>query len=324
MDCCGVQFPEVVDGVKQQPLAGVSMRYSFDEAKAPTRKDTQYYEMVGTRGIWHKGWKASTEHGPIPINLGKFDKDRWQLFNTDEDRAEAKDLAAKHPEKVKELAELWLAEAKKYNVLPLNDLGVAELHALEYKIAAPTGGQYVYYPGTTEIPEASSARTLGVSFKISAEVEFTGDSQGVIFAQGSRFGGHVLLVKGGKLMYVYNFLGIPPEQRLTCPAPALRKHVVTVEFAKESMGKHLETLGKMTLSVDGKAAGSGAFRTQSGHYALCGEGLCIGYDSGDAVSSEYKPKFPFSGGRIVKVTFEAGKDAHVDVERKMAAAMARD
>lgn len=323
LDCCGIRFPDEVDGMKQEALVGVSMRYSFDDAKAPTTKETQYYEMLSTRGIWHKGWKASTEHGPM-INTGNFDKDRWQLFNIEEDRAEAHDLAAKHPEKVKELAELWLSEAKKYNVLPLNDYAVEGIHELEFKAAKPASGRYVYYPGTTEIPEASAARTLGNSFKILAEVEFTGDSQGVIFSQGSRFGGYAMFVKGGKLTFVYNFLGIPPEQRLTCDAPKLGKHIVGVEFIKEKIGENHEALGKMTLYVDENVAGSGDFRVQTGHYALAGEGLAIGYDSGDAVSSAYKPRFPFSGGRIVKVVYNIADNAYIDLERRFAAAMARD
>ena len=99
LECCGVEMPEVVDGYEQTPLPGVSMRYSFDAADAPTTKETQYYEMLGTRAIWHKGWKAVTEHGPVPIGRGRFDQDRWQLFHTDVDRAEAHDLADEHPEK---------------------------------------------------------------------------------------------------------------------------------------------------------------------------------------------------------------------------------
>jgi arylsulfatase len=323
LDCCGVKFPNEVDGVKQEPLVGVSMRYSFDDANAATKKETQYYEMLSTRGIWHKGWKAATEHGPM-IDKGKFDQDRWQLFNVEEDRAEAHDLADKHPEKVKELAALWLSEAKKYNVLPLNDYGVVGIHALEFKAEKPASGRYVYYPGTTEIPEASAARTLGNSFKILAEVELTGDSQGVIFSQGSRFGGYAMFVKGGKLVFVYNFLGIPPEQRLSCDAPKLGKHIVGVEFIKDRIGKSHEALGKMTLYVGENVADSGDFRVQTGHYALAGEGLAIGYDSGDAVSAAYKPRFPFSGGRIVKVIYDVADDVYIDLERKLAAALARD
>jgi len=323
LECCGLTMPDVVNGVKQAPLSGVSMRYSFDGASAETRKETQYYEMIGTRGIWHKGWKAATEHGPM-LNKGNFDQDRWQLFHTDVDRAEAHDLAEKHPEKVKELADLWLAEAKKNNALPLSDYGVEGIHSLEYKVAPPADGRYVYYPGTTEVPEASAARTLGVSFKILAEVEFAKDAQGVIVSQGSRFGGYTMFVKGGQLIFVYNFLGIAPEQKLACPAPASGKHIVGVEFKKKSVSKKLETLGTMTLYVDEKAVASGEFRTQSGHYSLAGEGLAVGYDSGDRVSAEYDSKFSFTGGRIIKVIYDIADDVYVDRERELAAALARD
>ena len=323
LDCCGVAFPDEVDGVKQEPLAGVSMRYSFDNANAPTTKDTQYYEMLSTRGVWHKGWKASAEHGPL-TNTGNFQNDRWQLFHVDEDRAEAHDLADKHPGKVKELAALWLAEAKRYNVLPLNDYSVVGIHSLEFKAAEPKSGRYIYYPGTTEVPEASAARTLGNSFKILAEVEFTGTSQGVICSQGSRFGGYSMFVKNGKVTFVYNFLGIPPEQRLTCDAPQIGTHIIGVEFIKDRIGESNEALGKMTLYLDENVVDSGSFRVQTGHYALAGEGLAIGYDSGDAVSSAYKPRFPFAGGRIVKVIYDVAEDIYLDLERKLAAAMARD
>ena len=280
--------------------------------------------MVGTRGIWHKGWKAATLHAPAPSDQGNFDKDVWQLFNIEEDRSEARDLATKHPEKLKELQDLWLAEAKANNVLPLIDVGVHLIHELEFHAAPPASGRYVYYPGTTEVPEATAPRTLGSSFKALAEVEFTGDSRGVIFAQGSRFGGYSLFVKDGKLIFVYNFLGVPPEQRLATDAPADGKHIVGVEFNKESISKNLETLGHMKLYVEDKVVAEGPFRTQSGHYALCGEGLSIGTDSGDSVSSEYKPKFEFTGGRVIKVIFDVAKDVYVNVEKAMAASMARD
>jgi arylsulfatase A-like enzyme len=324
LDCCGVELPEVVDGYRQTPLPGVSMRYSFDDAEAPTTKQTQYYEMLGTRGIWHQGWKAVTEHGPVPIGLGRFDQDRWQLFHTDEDRAEARDLADQHPDKVEELKVLWLEEARKYNVLPLNDLGIFEFRALEYEVAVPASGQYTYYPGTSEVPEASAANTINVSYKILAEVEFTPDAQGVIFAQGSRFGGYTLFVKDGKLTYVYNFLGIPPEQRLVADAPTSGTHIVGVEFTKERAGEHHEPYGPMKLHVDDRVVAEQEFRTIASRYSLCGEGLCIGYDGGDAVSSEYKPRFEFTGGRIVKVVYDVGEDRYLDLERHLQAAMARD
>jgi arylsulfatase len=321
LEACGVTMPETVAGVKQSPLPGVSMVYSFNEASTPTRKETQYYEMLGTRGIWHQGWKASTEHGPMPSDLGHFDQDKWQLFHVDEDRSEAVDLAEQHPDKVKELAALWLSEAKKYHVLPLMDIALTALHPLEYKAAVPPDGRYTYYPGTTEIPEASAAPTLGRSFKITAQVELTGNPQGVVFAQGSRFGGYALFAKGGKLYFVYNFLGIPPEQRLSCAMPKSGKHVVTVEFVKEKVGERNECLGTMKLAVDDQMVAEAPFRTQSGHYALCGEGLCIGYDSGDAVSRDYKPRFPFTGGTIANVVFDVGADPHANAAATAAASL---
>jgi arylsulfatase len=324
LDCCGIEMPEVVDGYEQTPLPGVSMRYSFDSADAPTTKDTQYYEMLGTRGIWHKGWKASAEHGPVPLNLGKFDQDRWQLFHSDEDRSEAHDLAEQHPDKLEELKALWLEEAKKYEVLPLNDLGIFEYRALEYVIGVPASGRYTYYPGTSEIPEASAANTINVSYKILAEVELTAEAQGVIVAQGSRFGGFSLFVKDGKLTYVYNFLGIPPEQKIVADAPTAGTHVVGVEFTKERAGDNHEPIGTLKLHVDDEVVAEGEIRTVASRYALCGEGLCIGYDGGDAVSGEYKPKFEFTGGKIVKVVFDVADDAYVDLEHELAAAMARD
>ncbi|MCH8617162.1 arylsulfatase [Sphingomonas sp. SM33] len=324
LECCGVPMPQEIDCVKQAPLAGVSMKYSFDDADGATTKETQYYEMTGTRGIWHKGWKAATEHGPLPSDQGNFDKDNWQLFNTEEDRAEAHDLAAQHPEKLRELQALWFEEAKKNNVLPLIDLGIVAFHAAEFHAAPLKSGRYTYYPGTTEVPEASSARTLGASFKALAEVDFTADTEGVIFAQGSRFGGYSLFVKDGELVFAYNFLGIPPEQQLRCAAPKSGKHIVGVEFAKSGVGQYAEAQGKMTLYVDDNAVAEGDFRTQSGHYALAGEGLAVGRDSGDPVSSEYGSAFNFSGGTIEKVVFDVAGDHYIDVEQKMAAALARD
>jgi arylsulfatase A-like enzyme len=194
LDACGVEMPATVNGVKQSLLAGVSMRYSFDAPDAPTRKQTQYYEMFGMRGLWHKGWKAVTEHGPIS-GMSDFENDTWQLFHTDEDRAEAHDLADRHPEKVKELVDLWFDEARRNNVLPLNDMMVVgqdlqKFLEMEFKIPVPPSGQYTYYPGTTEVPERSAANVHGVSYKALAAVEFSRHCAGVIFAHGSRFGGH--------------------------------------------------------------------------------------------------------------------------------------
>jgi arylsulfatase len=133
-----------------------------------------------------------------------------------------------------------------------------------------------------------------------------------------------MFVKGGQLHFVYNFLGIPPEQKLSCQAPSSGRHVVGVEFKKQSITENHEVLGRMTLYVDEKEQGSGDFRTQSGHYALAGEGLAVGRDTGDPVSKEYPPGFPFAGGRLIKVIYDIADDMYVNVERQLAAALARD
>ncbi len=324
LECCGVEFPDVVNGIEQVPLPGVSMKYSFDDADAPTTKETQYYELCGTRGIWHKGWKAAAEHGALPLGLGNFDKDNWQLFHTDVDRAEAHDIALENPTKLQEMKDLRLEEAKKYDVLPLNDLAVLDFIKLEFHVPIPPSGRYVYYPGTTEVPEASAASTHGRSFKIFAEVELTPESEGVVYAQGSRFGGYAMYLTDGEINFAYNFLGIPPLQKLSAKAPASGRHVLGFEFIKSGQGEHGESVGTGKLYIDEEQVAEGDFRTQTGRYALCGEGLCIGRDGGDAVTQDYGDKGAFGGGRIVQVMFDIADDVYIDVEREIAAVFARD
>lgn len=184
-----------------------------------------------------------------------------------------------------------------------------------------------YYPGTTEVPEFAAANTRGRSYKILAEVEIGGNggAEGVIFAQGARFGGHSLFVKDHKLWYAYNFIGIPPEQQLVSGRELeAGRHVVGVEFAKESVGARRETLGVAKLFIDEEVVAESEWKTQPGHFALCGEGLTIGRDSSDPVSQEYPPGFDFSGGAILEVEVNVGDDVYLDVERELAAAMARD
>ncbi len=317
LEACGVKMPEIVNGIKQTPLAGVSMTSSFNDAKAPTQKKVQYYEMLGTRGIWKDGWMATTVHGPVPVDMGHFDKDKWELYHIEADRSQSTDLAAQYPEKVKEMEKLWLEEAKKNNVLPLNDLSVAEYHKYEFQLPDPPSGQFVYYPGTSQIPEQTAAKTLGRSFKILSNVTLQPGAKGVIVAQGSRFGGYSLFIKDNKVYFVYNFLGIPPEQKLVCAAPGSGKHIIGVEFTKEKMSEKSETLGTMKLYIDGKMMAEAPFRTQTFRYALTGEGLCIGYDGGDPVSKEYGYKNPFTNGTIHKVLFDINnKDAYVNLEKE--------
>ena len=330
LEACGVEMPEVYAGVPQKPLAGVPMNYSFEE-DGPTTKRTQYYEMLGSRGIWHEGWKAVAVHGPM-AGMSGFANDTWQLFHTDVDRAEAHDLAAEHPERLAALQALWLEEAKANDVLPLNDLQIIgspkdfeTFVSMEFHQPAPPSGQFVYYPGTSEVPERSAANVHNVSYKVLAEVDLTPETEGVIFAHGSRFGGHALFIKDGTITYAYNFLGIPPEDRIQAPAPSSGKHIIGVEFTKERMGEYREGVGPLKLFIDDQQVAEQEIRTVMGHFSLCGEGLCIGYDSGDSVSSMYTGSaFPLTDGEIAKVVFDIADDAYIDVEAHLAAAMSRD
>ncbi len=325
LEACGVEFPQFVQGYEQSPLPGVAMNYSFDDADAPTTKVTQYYAMLGTRGIWHEGWKAVAVHGPTS-GIGKFDEDVWQLFHTDEDRAEAHDLADEHPEKVEEMVRVWFAEAGKYDVLPLDDRLPMEILMEERPSPFESDGSYKFYPGTSDLPEHSAPNLRGRSFKILASVEITdADAHGVLFSHGARFGGHSLFIKDGKLWYVNNFLGIPPEQQLTSTGPVgTGTFVLGAEFIKEKLGDRHEAIGTAKVYVNDEVVAEGPWRTQPGHFALCGEGMAVGRDSADPVSKEYGPRFDFTGGSIKVVEVVAGDDLYEDHESMAMAMLARE
>ena len=324
LECCGLEFPKTLNGHEQVPLPGHSMRYSFDAPDAPTTKERQYYAMLGTRGIWENGWKAVAVHGPTS-GIGHFDKDAWQLFHTDEDRSEAHDLAQEHPDKLKALIDAWFEEAERYGVLPLDDRLPHEILADPRPQPEPDRSTFVYYPDTADVPESVAVNTRGRSFRILAEVELTSpDAEGVIFAHGSRFGGHALFLKDQKLWYVYNFLGISPEQQFVSGPLEPGKHVLGMEFIKEGTGAHGEATGTTSLYVDDDVVASGPMRTQQAQFTLCGDGLCIGRDSADAVSKEYRSPARFKGGTIMEVEVNVGDDRYVDLEKQAAAMMARE
>ncbi len=323
LDVCGLKMPEVYRGVKQWPLSGVSMRYSFDaKPDAKTQKKRQYYTMLGTRGLWEDGWKAVTVHAPL-TSKGHFDKDVWQLYHTDVDRSESRDLAKEHPDKLQALIKVWFEEADKNMVLPLDDRSATELLTTERPGAEEPRDQYVYFPGTSPVPEGVAVNCRGRSYKIIADVEITDPKvSGVIFAHGSRFGGHALFIKDRKLYYVYNFLGIRPEQQFVSSELKPGKYTLGMEFIREGAGKHHESTGTTKLYVNDKVVAEGPMRTQPGKFTLSGDGLCIGYDSGDNVSQEYKTPARFTGGTILGVGVSVGKDQYLDLERLAAAAMA--
>ena len=316
LEVLGLEMPRVNNGVEQYPLSGVSMAYTFDaEPDAPTQKEVQYFAMLGTRGIWKDGWKAAAVHAPIS-GKGNFDKDQWELYHVAVDRSESENLAQENPEKLKELIDTWFVEAKNNNVLPLDDRGAAELLTIERPTQEPPRDRYVYYPNTAPVPEAVAVNVRGRSYKILANVEIDSkNASGVIFAHGSRFGGHALFIKNQRLYYVYNFLGIKPEQVFKSSV-TLRpgKYTVGMEFIREGKGEYGESLGTTKLYVDEKVVAEGPMKTQPAKFTLSGDGLCIGYDSGDAVSSLYKTPGEFKGGKIHGVGVTVEGTPYIDLE----------
>ncbi|MCO5223668.1 MAG: arylsulfatase [Thermomicrobiales bacterium] len=325
LDICGQEMPEVYKGVKQYPLSGVSMRYTFDATPDdPTQKKRQYYAMLGTRGIWEDGWKAVALHAPL-TGKGHFDQDEWQLYHTDEDRAEANDLSAEHPDKLKHLIDAWFDEAATNLVLPLDDRSAAEQLGLERPSDEPARDRYIYYPDTAPVPEGVAVNVRNRTYKILANVEIEDpECSGVIFAHGSRFGGHALFIKDRKLWYVYNFLGIRPEQQFVSEELTPGNYTLGMEFTREGEGENHESVGTTKLYVNDTVVAEGPMRTQLGKFTLCGDGLCVGRDSGDNVSHEYTSPNPFTGGKIDFVGVTVEKQSYEDLELLAAAAFARD
>jgi arylsulfatase len=325
LDVAGIEMPRTFRGAEQWPLSGVSMRYSFDNAAAPTTKERQYYAMLGTRGIWEKGWKASAMHAPLS-NAGHFDQDKWALYNTDEDRSESKDLAQQYPDRLQALIKLWSEEADKNLVLPLDDRNATALLTIERPQAEPPRTRYIYFPGTSPVPEGVAVNVRGRDYRIIADVEITDpNASGVLFAHGSRFGGHALFIKDKKLYYVYNFLGIKPEQQFVSSVELTPgKYALGMEFKREKAGQYGESVGTTRLWVNDKVAAQGPMRAQVGKFTLSGDGLCVGFDSGDNVSQEYKNPGRFTGGTILGVGIDVGEETYLDLEKEAAGALARD
>jgi arylsulfatase A-like enzyme len=326
LDICGLEMPKLYKGVEQYQLSGVSMRYSFDaKPDAKTQKHIQYFAMLGSRALWKDGWKAVALHAPL-TGKGNFDKDEWELYNTDFDRAESNNLAEKYPQKLKELIADWNSEAAKNLVLPLDDRSAIEQLGLVRPSSEPLRDQYIYYPGTSPVPEGVAVNVRGRSYKIVADVDIKEvNSSGVLFAHGSRFGGHSLFIKDKKLYYVYNFLGISPEQKFSSNIEIIPgKHVLGMEFIREKSGKNGESIGVTKLYIDGKEVASGSMRTQTGKFTLSGDGLCVGFDSGDAVSQEYKTPGKFKGGEIYGVGVNVGNIEYSDLNNEAKRAFNRD
>jgi arylsulfatase A-like enzyme len=331
LDAAGLPAPTFVNGVQQAPLHGISMRYSFEDADADERRETQYFEMFGNRGIYHKGWTAVTKHKTPWILTGgspiAFDDDVWELYDTGVDWSQARDLSKEHPDKLHELQRLWLIEATRYNVLPLDDRGIER--AIPEIAGRPTlvkGNRQLLFGGMGRLSESSIINIKNKSHAVTAEVVAPdGGAQGVIVAQGGSIGGWSLYVKDGKPRYCYNLLGVQRfyvESDRELPPGT---HQVRMEFAYtgEGLGKG----GTVTLLVDGEPVGKGDVAATAAMIFSADDTCDVGMEGGALVAEDYPVPNNFTGEiNWVEIDVaEAAEDVDhlISPEERLRIAMAR-
>jgi arylsulfatase len=332
LEAAGLPEPVFVDGVQQRPIEGVSMLYSFNDTAAPDRRETQYFEMAGNRGIYHKGWTAVTRHR-TPWETGKmvlpaFDDDVWELYDTNTDWSQSKDLAKQHPDKLHHLQRLWLIEAVKYNVLPLDDRFAERANSeIAGRPELIKGSSQILFGGMGRLTESSIINYKNKSHSVTAEVVVpTKGAEGVIIAVGGIIGGWSLYARKGKPIYHYNFYGVHRyviEGTSEIP-PGL--HQVRMEFVYDGGG--LAKGGNVILYVDGTKVGEGRVDQTEPLVFSTDETCDIGFQSGTPSSTDYGPHGNRFSGEVNWVEIDLGKDAisldHlIDPEDRLRLAMAR-
>jgi arylsulfatase len=330
LEAAGLPEPTAVNGVLQSPMEGTSMLYTFNAADEPERHELQYFEMFANRGIYHRGWSAVTKHrtpwGAVVGALPPFDDDVWELYDGTSDYSQARNLAAEQPEMLAKLQRLWLIEATKYQVLPLDDR-TAERFVPELA-GRPTlirGTSQLFFSGMGRLSENSVVNIKNKSFSVTAELDVPERGvEGVIIAQGGRFGGWALYAKDGKAKFVYNVLGI---QQFTAEAtdriPA-GTHQVRMEFVYDGGG--LAKGGDVILYCDGDKVGTGRVGATQPMVFSGDETTDIGYESGTPVSADYTTGTSRFTGKIHWVQVDLGSDDHdhfIDPDERLRIAMAR-
>jgi arylsulfatase len=311
LEVVGIAEPTVVNGYVQRPIEGTSFAYTFDatNATAPSRRTHQYFEMLGNRGMYANGWMASCRHGRLPWETGGaapgFGHDKWELYHLQEDFSQAVDLAEKEPAKLRELQDLFMAEAAKYNVLPLDDR-FAERMDVTLRPSYFTGRDKVtFYPGMTRLPEGSGPKLIGVPFTLTAPVEIPKDgAEGVIFALGGDAAGFSLFLWEGKVRFHYNFFAIKRYDVISPDQLSAGKHTIQLAFTPEA--PRPGSPAKVALSIDGAQVAEG--RVDEQVPMRCGtETMDVGMDCVSPVCDDYAKKglFPFTGA-IESVTFAFG------------------
>ncbi len=331
LQAAGIPEPTIVNSVQQKPVEGVSMNYTFEDADAPDRHETQYFEMLGNRGIYHKGWTAVTKHRTPwltgQIELPDFDDDNWELYNTNEDWSQAHDLAEEYPDKLHELQRLWLIEAVRYNVLPLDDRFAERGNpGLAGRPELIRGTRQLLFGGMGRLTEGSILNTKNKSWAVTAElvVPETG-AEGVIIAQGGIIGGWSLYTKDGKPKYCYNFYGVERyyiEGRKEIPSG---QHQVRMEFDYDGGG--MAKGGTVTLYLDGEKIGEGRVEHTEPIVFSADETCDIGSEGGSPVSEDYGPLGNEFTGEVNWVQIDLGEDAedadhYIDPEERLRVYMA--
>ena len=327
LDVLGVEPPATIKGHPQTHFDGVSMRSSFDDPDAPSTRSTQFFSMLGSRGIWHDGWKAITNH-PTISGWSNFGDDEWELYHTDVDRSECNNLAAEEPGRLRDLINLWYAEAGANQAFPLDDRSALEIITTPRPVMSPPRSRYVYYPGTAEVPESQAVNIRNRSYIIAALVDLPAPgAQGVLFAQGARFGGHALYVKNNRLHYVYSYVGAVEQKVVaTEDLPTGEKLILSASFDKDGQEAPGVATGILSLYYSDRQVGEGRIKTQPGKFSVAGEGLCVGRDGGEPVTDDYPGSMPweFIGGTIHRVAVDVSGDPYVDLEREATAMMSRE
>ncbi|MGI8448356.1 MAG: arylsulfatase [Streptosporangiaceae bacterium] len=327
LDCLGVDAPDRIKGHEQSRFDGVSMRYTLDDPSAPSARKTQFFSMLGSRAIWHDGWKAVTTH-PTLAGWDHYNDDTWELYHTDTDRSELHDLAAEQPGKLREMVNLWFAEAGANGAFPLDDRSPLEiLNTPRPQLASPRD-RYIYYPDTADVPEQQAVNIHNRSYTIGVQVDIPAPgAEGVLFAHGARFGGHALYVKDNRLHYVYSFVGMF-EQKVdaTEDLPTGENLILSASFDKDGEDPPGVATGVLSLYHGDRKVGEGRIKNQPGYFELAGEGLCIGRDSGAAVTDDYPGERPyrFTGGVIKRAAIDVSGQPYIDLEREAQAMLARE
>jgi arylsulfatase A-like enzyme len=332
LEVAGLPQPVSVNGVQQMPLQGVSMAYSFDGAEEADRHETQYFEMFGNRGIYHKGWTAVTRHKTPWILVGEqapaFDDDRWELYDTTSDWSQARDLSAEHPDKLHELQRLWLIEATKYNVLPLDDRVAERINAeMAGRPMLIRGNSQLLFGGMGRLSENSVVSIKNKSHAVTGEVVVpSSGAEGVIIAQGGSIGGWSLYAKDGKLKYCYNLLGVQRFYDESDRAIPPGRHQVRMEFAYDGGG--LGKGGNVQLFLDGEKVGEGRVGATAAMIFSADDTCDVGMEGGAVVSEDYGPRGNEFTGEVNWVQIDLGDDAAdadhlITAEERLKIAMAR-